>query len=155
MSFNKDLLPAPADYYEGQGLTIAKRGSKGWRGTNCPFCDSRDNGNINLDSGAFHCWGCGAKGGDLVSFHQTLHGGDFVETVKALGAWVEDGKPFNRTKPKAISASDAMDLLGHEIQLAAIAITDHVKGKPTSEEEAARLRVASGRINSVMEAYYE
>ncbi len=155
MSFNKDLLPAPADYYEGQGLTIAKRGSKGWRGTNCPFCDSRDNGNINLDSGAFHCWGCGAKGGDLISFHQAMHGGDFVETVKALGAWVEDGKPFNRTKPKAISASDAMDLLGHEIQLAAIAITAHVKGKPTSEEEAARLRVASGRINSVMEAYYE
>ena len=155
MSFNKDLLPAPADYYEGQGLTIAKRGSKGWRATNCPFCESRDNGNINTDSGAFHCWGCGAKGGDLISFHQALHGGDFVETVKALGAWVEDGKPFHRTKPKDIGASDALDLLGHEIQIAAIAITDHVKGKPTTEEDAARLRVASGRINSIREAYYE
>ena len=155
MSFNKDLLPAPADSYEGQGLTIARRGSRGWRATNCPFCESRDNGNIHTDSGAFHCWGCGVKGGDIVSFHQALHGGDFVETVKALGAWVEDGRPFNRTKPKAIGASDALDLLAYEIQLAAIAITDHAHGKPCTEEDAARLRVASGRINSVREAHYE
>ncbi len=155
MSFNKDLLPDPLSYYEGQGLSITKRGSKGWRATNCPFCDSCDNGNINLDSGAFHCWGCGVKGGDLVAFHMALHSLDFIDTAKALGAWVEDGKSFNRTKPKAIGASDALDLLEYEIQLAAIAITDHVKGKPTTKEDAARLRVASGRINSVRGAYYE
>ncbi len=149
MSFNKDLLPAPADYYEGQGLNIAKRGSKGWRATNCPFCESRDNGNINTDSGAFHCWGCGAKGGDIVAFHMAMHGVDFVDAVKALGAWVGDGKPANRAKPMPISYRDGLSLIANEAQLIAIAGAA-MRKEPLTEQDFARVLQAAGRINYVL-----
>jgi hypothetical protein len=150
MSFNKDLLPVPLTYYEGQGLNIAKRGSKAWRATNCPFCESRDNGNINLDSGGFHCWGCAAKGGDIVAFHMAMHGVDFVDAVKALGAWVEDGKPANRAKPMPISYRDGLHLIAQEAQLIAIAGAT-IQKEPLPERDLARVIQAAGRINRVLE----
>jgi hypothetical protein len=149
MSFNKDLLPAPVDYYEGLGLNIAKRSSKGWRATNCPFCESRDNGNIHTDSGAFHCWGCGTKGGDIVAFHMAMHGVDFVDAVKALGAWVEDGKPANRAKPMPISYRDGFHLIASEAQLVAIAGAA-MRKEPLTEQDFARVLQAAGRINYVL-----
>jgi len=30
---------------------------------------------------------CGAKGGDILAFHMERYGFNFVEAVKALGAW--------------------------------------------------------------------
>jgi hypothetical protein len=32
---------------------------------------------------------CGARGGDVLAFHQHKHGLNFVEACKQLGAWLE------------------------------------------------------------------
>lgn len=45
-------------------LTSGKNVSSGWVGINCPFCsDPSQHLGINLSSGIYHCWICGAKGG--------------------------------------------------------------------------------------------
>ncbi len=152
MSFDRTRLPDPLDYYQDQGLTIAKRGNRGWRTTNCPFCDSRDNGNINLESGGYHCWGCVAKGGDVVAFHMALHGKDFVQAAKDLGAWVEDGKPAQRTRPMPVSYKDALSAIAHEGQLIAVAAASIGKGKALPTEDLNRVLQAAGRINRLLGA---
>jgi len=42
-----------------------KNNSRGWVELNCPFCgnDPSFHLGVNLSSGIFHCWICGAKGG--------------------------------------------------------------------------------------------
>jgi DNA primase len=45
--------------------TSGKNTSRGWVELNCPFCgnDPSFHLGVNLSSGIFHCWICGAKGG--------------------------------------------------------------------------------------------
>ncbi len=151
MSYDRTRLPDPLDYYSDQGLNIAKVGSNGWRKTNCPFCESRDNGNINLQSGGYHCWGCDAKGGDVIAFQMALHGKDFTQAAKDLGAWVEDGKPAQRSKPMPVSYRDALTAIASEAQLIALTGADMGKGRalPT---DIARAVQAAGRINRLLGA---
>jgi DNA primase len=42
---------------------------------------------VHIDSGAFKCFACGAKGGDVLAFHRLLNGSSFVEAVTDLDAW--------------------------------------------------------------------
>lgn len=152
MSFDKTKLPDVGDYYASQGLTIGKHGSRGWRKANCLFCQSRDNFNINLQSGGFHCWGCDAKGGDLVAFQMALHGQDFKQAAQSLGAWTNDGKAPIRNKPMPLSYRDILSAIAHEAQLIAISGANVANGKPLSVEELARVLQAVSRINRMLEA---
>ena len=150
MSFDKNNLPSAADYYSDQGLTVAKSGSKDWRRSNCPFCQSRDNFNINLKSGGFHCWGCDARGGDLIAFQMMLHGQDFTQACKALGIWRNDGTAPSRKNPLPFSYRDALTVLAPEAQLVAISGATIGNGKPLTTDELSRVLQAVGRINRLM-----
>ena len=150
MSFDKTQLPDVADYYGSQGLTIGKHGNKGWRKANCLFCNSRDNFNINLLSGGFHCWSCEAKGGDLVAFQMLRHGQEFTQAAKDLGAWVDDGKPAQRTKPMPISYRDALTAIAYEAQLIVVTAAAFFRNKELSEQDLARMAQAVGRINKLL-----
>ena len=152
MSFDKTKLPDAADYYAAQGLTIGKHGNKGWRRANCLFCQSRDNFNINLQSGGWHCWGCEAKGGDLIAFQMLLHGQDFTQAAKDLGAWVEDGKTPMRNKPMPLSYRDALTAIAYEAQLVAISGVTIAHGKQLTAGESARVLQAVNRINRLLGA---
>lgn len=152
MSFDKTKLPDTGDYYASQGLTISKHGNKGWRKTNCPFCESRDNGNINLLSGSFHCWGCDARGGDLVAFQMLLHGQDFKQAAKDLGAWVEDGKTPMRSKPMPLSYRDALTAIAHEAQLVILTMAAFFRNNAIPEQDYERMVQAVGRINRLLGA---
>jgi len=63
----KDLdISSFLDDYEIPYITSVKNVSKGWVEINCPYKDCGDvsfHMGINLDSGAYHCWICGRKGG--------------------------------------------------------------------------------------------
>jgi hypothetical protein len=74
---------------------------------------------------------------------------DFVDAVKALGAWVEDGKPANRAKPMPISYRDGLHLIASEAQLIAIAGAA-IQKEPLTEQDFARVLQAAGRINYVL-----
>ena len=82
----KAALPASA-YYRRALPTMPDARHAGWvDGGLCPFHDDRHRGNfrVNLDTGAFCCFSCGAKGGDILAFHQRRHGLDFQEVIRDL-----------------------------------------------------------------------
>lgn len=85
--FNRDLLPTPRAYY-GQQFTL--KGKKAKHLVPCCFHHDKT-ASLSLDmlSGRFNCFGCGASGGDIVDFHQLKTGLSFVEAAKDLGAWVD------------------------------------------------------------------
>ena len=52
----------------------------------CPFHDDHSPGSfkINLENGAFVCFSCGAKGGDIISFTQHKHQLSFRQALERL-----------------------------------------------------------------------
>lgn len=149
MSFDRSLLPDPLTYYDGQGLTFRERRGK-WRTTSCLNCGSSDAMRVNTDSGSFVCMtGCGARGGDVLAYHQAAHGLGFVEAAKALGAWIEDGKDVQRTRPTPLPARDALAVLAAEANLVAVAAANVARGMVLSDIDLARLLTAAGRITKI------
>lgn len=84
-SFSRELLPAPAAYLNRQG--IQARLSGGAFQVLCPFHeDSKASLLMNAKDGHFCCMACGAKGGDVLAFHQKLKGLPFLAAAEELGA---------------------------------------------------------------------
>lgn len=153
MSFDRTRLPDPRTYYEGQGLVLSK-GQK-WVTTSCVFHGGSDSMRVNLDSGAFSCMaGCGASGGDVLSYHRAIHHDDFVSACKDLGCWIEDGKtPAKPPRPTPLPAKDALALIAYESLLVAGTASSMAKGYQLTEYDKERLLIACGRIQS-MESIY-
>jgi DNA primase len=79
----------PADYYHDRlpGMPVPKPGVCAWCcGGCCPFHDDRRPGNfrIHLQSGAFTCFSCGAKGGDVIAFEAKLTHASPIQAARAL-----------------------------------------------------------------------
>jgi len=89
--FQKELLPPARQFYERELGKLSRPNRKGWAVANCPFhkSKSRTSFSVNVDSGGFHCFGCGAKGGDVISFLMLRDKCDFKTATKHLGAWDE------------------------------------------------------------------
>ena len=84
--FDPKKLPIPTEYFAGLNLQFVGKGN--WRKTICPFHeDTRPSLSVYIDKGAFKCFSCGAKGGDVLAFHQLLHNLSFIDACKDLGAW--------------------------------------------------------------------
>ena len=85
-SFNKAALLPPSDYFAQQGLKLTGGGE--WRNAICPFHDdTKPSLRVRLDTGGFRCMVCGAKGGDILAFHQQRYGLSFKQAAQQLGAW--------------------------------------------------------------------
>lgn len=85
--FSRAALPPAIHYYEAQGITLTGNGA--WLKAICPFHDDTNPSlNVKVNSGAYRCFACNARGGDIVDFHQQRHNLNFVEACKELGAWV-------------------------------------------------------------------
>lgn len=84
--FNCNLLPSPKSYYQLQfpGLALGAA----WVTVSCCFHpDNKPSLSINTEEGNFKCHSCGAKGGDIVTFHMLRYQMKFIEAAKSLGAW--------------------------------------------------------------------
>lgn len=85
-----DVLKAaisPAAYYADHLPTMPPPRRGGWvPGGLCPFHDDHNHGNfrVNLDTGGFTCFACGAKGGDILAFHRAHFGTGFRDAVQEL-----------------------------------------------------------------------
>lgn len=153
MAFIRENLPEPMAYYEAQGLTMTGPRSSPWKTTRCVFHDGSDSMRIHK-RGAFVCMSCGAKGGDILAYHQAAHGLDFIDAVKELGAWVEDpSKPQAPRRPAPLPPVLAISVLAYECNLAAIAAANVANGVQLTDQDRARLLTASGRINHILGAY--
>lgn len=151
MTFDRNQLPDPVSYFESEGLVLSKKGK--WRTTSCTFHGGSDSMRIRADSGSWLCMACGARGGDVLAYHRAAHGMGFVESVKALGAWVEDGKPHHEQKPKPLPAVDALSVLALESMICAIEGARMAAGIPPDEATKDRLLIAAGRINQIRGFY--
>jgi hypothetical protein len=85
-AFNYSLLPAPAQYYEQQGIKLLGAGA--WQSAVCPFHDDRNPSlRVHRQTGGYRCMVCGAHGGGILDFHIQRYGLCFIEAARDLGAW--------------------------------------------------------------------
>lgn len=147
--FIRENLPDALDYYASEGLKPTGRGN--WRTAACNFHGGSDSLRLHV-RGAFMCMACGARGGDILAYHQAAHGLGFVDAAKALGAYQEDGKPHQGgIRPAPIPARELLRLVAHEVVVASLVATDLANGRKVTELDRARLLTAAGRIARVSE----
>lgn len=77
---------APLEFYRHQ-VPNALLKTHGWNnGGLCPFHADKNPGSfqVNTEHGAFKCYSCGAKGGDIIAFSMELNGFGFSDALKRL-----------------------------------------------------------------------
>ncbi|WIT11418.1 CHC2 zinc finger domain-containing protein [Paucibacter sediminis] len=139
--YERDMLPNPVAFFEGEGLTL--KGPGRWKTTRCVFHGGSDSMRINTDSGAWVCMACDQKGGDVLAYVMQWHGLEFIEAAEALGATVGDGKPAQPARKTTLSPAAALKLVQAEAWLivcTALAAADAIKDPADRERviEAAR-----------------
>ena len=150
MSYDRSRLPDSANYYEGAGLRLTGPRSAKWKTAACQFHGGSDSMRINTATGAWVCMACSAKGGGVLSYHMQLHGLEFMDAAKALDAWIEDGTTRPLQKPTALSPRAALEVLGFEATIVAVAAGNVAQGQTLSDTDRARLLVCVGRINRIV-----
>jgi hypothetical protein len=148
MSFIRDRLPDPKDYYENiAGLKLV--GLRGhWRTTRCEFHGGSDSMRLNLKSGGFMCMNCGEKGGDVLTYHQKANNLEFIPAAKALNTWSDDGLPTAYKTPP-VSARMMLEVLAFEVQIVSLVAADLSKGIEITEVDKSRLFEAASRIGRI------
>jgi DNA primase len=88
---NAKMWVAPLDFYLREQVGMREpRQTIGWvDGGLCPFHDDRHTGDfrVELDSGAFICFACEAKGGDIIDFLRLRDGLSFREAMRVLSEY--------------------------------------------------------------------
>ena len=153
MSFDRNLLPDPTAYFEEQGLKLTGPRKAKWKTTECRFHDGSDSMRVNTSSGAWVCMSCGKKGGDVLAYELAMTGADFVDAAKAVGAWVDDGRPHTPQKPTPLSPRAALSALAFEATLTAVAAGNVAQGVVMTDADRSRLMQAAGRINRMAEVF--
>ena len=153
MAFDRNLLPDPTAYFEEQGLKLTGPRRAKWKTTACNFHGGSDSMRVNTSTGAWVCMSCGEKGGDVLAYEIAVGGADFVDAAKAIGAWVDDGKPYTPPKPTPLSPRAALSAMAFEAMLTAVAAGNIAQGVLLTDADRSRLMTAAGRINRMMEAF--
>jgi hypothetical protein len=78
---------------------------------------------------------------------------EFVAAAKELGAWIDDGKPTPNLKPTALSPHAALQVLGFESTLIAIAGANIANQVALTPVDIARVLAATQRINQIVEDF--
>lgn len=90
----------PTDYYTSR-LEDFNPNRPGWQNVRCVFHgDNSPSLAINAETGGYICFGCGAKGGDIIAFEMALNHSTFPEAIESLKQFA--GMPdYRRTIPEA------------------------------------------------------
>lgn len=102
--FDRSSLPPARSFYERELGELRRSDRKGWarpkRG--CPFHASKSKSSffVNLDSGGFYCFGCGAKGGDVLAFVRLRDGLSFPDALKHFHIETNYRPTTPKPKPK-------------------------------------------------------
>lgn len=154
MGFDRELLPDARSYYENQPIRLKPISGDRWSDADCIFHRGRAL-RVHLRTGAFVCMNCGVKGGDVLSYQVQAYRQEFVEAVKALGAWKDDGKPMpvQQPLPGGLSARQALTALSFEALIVAGEGSRIAQGLPISEQDRARVWVAARRIDKIARGY--
>jgi hypothetical protein len=123
---DRNLIPSPRTVYEPQfGALRERRG--GWAQTKCIFHggNSKTSLGLNLRSGGFYCFSCGANGGDVIAFVRLRDRVDFANACRALGCW-RDGGRLPRRRELVPTAHLVADLVIDTVK-SSISIPDEPK----------------------------
>ena len=153
MTFDRNLLPNPTDYYESEGLHLSGPSGAAWKTTECKFHGGSDSMRVNIKTGAFRCMNCGARGGDLLAYQVAAYGQDFIEAAKSLGAWVDDGRPKKVQKPTSLSPRSSLEVLSFESTVVAVIAAGIASGAYLTYEDRDRLLLCANRINRIVEEF--
>ena len=153
MPFDRSLLPDTVTYFENQGLTLKGPRSAKWKTTTCNFHGGSDSMRVKVSTGAWVCMSCGEKGGDVLAYEIKDGGREFVDAAKALGCWVDDGRPQLQSKLTPLSPRQALSVMAFESTLAAVAAGNVANGVTLTDADRARLMVAANRIIRLVEAF--
>ena len=153
MSFDRNLLPEPQSYFESLGLKLVGPARSKWKTTACLFHGGSDSMRINTESGGWVCMSCEAKGGDLLSYHMQTTGAEFVQAAKALGAWIGPDQPHTHHRPAPLPPRAALEVLGAECLLIAIAGGNIANGIALQDADLQRVLLATNRVIRLVEAY--
>ncbi len=153
MSFERDRLPDVVSYFEAEGLRLSGAPRAKWKTTECKFHGGSDSMRINVAKGAWVCMSCGEKGGDVLAYHMRMHCIEFVEAAKALGAWIDDGKPYSRVLPTALSPRAALEVLEFESTVVAVAAGNLANGRALTDIDLKRLIACTARIHRIVEDF--
>lgn len=77
----------PLSFYLGEGQEIKFSKNSEWRLAGiCPFHNDKKEGSfrVNIENGAFKCFSCGEKGGDVITFFMKKYGLTFFEALQKL-----------------------------------------------------------------------
>jgi len=108
--FRPELLPAPRQFYETEGVKPGRPNHKGWCPGRCPFHNSKSGKSfaVHID-GAFVCRGCGVRGHDVIAFLRLRYGLSFKEACQQLGAWHEDNERVSKLLRRRLARYLIMD----------------------------------------------
>lgn len=82
-------LPDPMSYYPSLFPSLRVSSQVAWVSANCCFHDDRNPSlRLNIQTGAFRCFGCGIKGGSMVAFQMRRDSMSFREALCFLGGLV-------------------------------------------------------------------
>jgi hypothetical protein len=144
--FARERLPVWPEYANTAGLELV--GSGTWRTTACTIHGGSDSLRVNTLSGGWLCMNCRASGGDVLSHYMQVHGLDFADAARALGAWVEDGKP-DIDRPRRLSATDCLRSLERDLNACVVVISDARRGTLPNDEDWIRFLQAAGRVGAI------
>lgn len=137
--FRKDRLPPARTFYEAELGELRREDSRGWAKpkAGCPFHESESKTSfaVNLRTGAYHCFGCEASGGDVVSFLMRRYSLTFRAAAQRLGAW-----------------DDALQLdavVIHRLETARLQEQEKRAAKEREHQERIRARTWLHRIESI------
>lgn len=95
--FDRSALPPAWSFYERELGELRRPDRKGWARpkSGCPFhhSESGTSFHVNVNTGAFFCFGCSAKGGDVLAFVRLRYKLSFAAAAKELGAWRDNVTP--------------------------------------------------------------
>jgi len=83
--FDRNRLPSVTGYYPPIFGDLRFNAS-GWAQVRCVFHED-GHASLHRERGAFRCFACDARGGDMLAFEMLRSGADFKSAARALGAW--------------------------------------------------------------------
>lgn len=142
--FRKDWLQPVKGFYELELGRLTRPNSKGWALGRCPFHYSKSGKSfsVNINSGGFHCFGCDAKGGDIIAFVRKREGCSFQKACELLGCWDESGKEVKvSTVPRRYLVMDyGVDGAAHRAEILDEPNSDRERLRRLYAEAKERLR---------------
>lgn len=150
--FIRDRLPDVIEFFDLEGVQL--KGPGRWKSGPCHFHGGSDSMRVNVQSGGWICMNCLAHGGDVLAYAMQRHGLGFVDAARALGAYVEDGKPHRGpTKAATLSARDAMEVAAQAMRVAIVVIADIRSGVIPSDTDWRRFIEIAGHIEALTLEY--